>query len=79
MIQEKRPYYDYLSQCYNNYSVEKERAFNRCKELQCKYKGFNGGINSYCINNFTYTFTFEFENKKYRAWITKTNNYLVEL
>ena len=79
MIKEINPRYSWLSQCYNSYSGAKERAFEYCKELQKKYNGFNGGINSYCINNFTYVFEFEKDGCKFKAWITRDNNYLVEL
>lgn len=78
-IKNRYAHYSNLRQCYNSYSGAKERAFEYCKELEIKYNGFRGGINSYCINNFTYVFEFEKDGCKFKAWITKANNYLVEL
>ncbi len=79
IIQNISPRYYDLWKCYNSFSFAKQKAYDYCKELQAKYNGFNGGISGYCITNFSYTFEFELEGKKYKAWITKCNNYLVEL
>ena len=79
MIKALKPRYLELWECYKSFSYEKEKAFKYCKELVKGYNGYWEGIVSHCINNFTYTFTFEYEGKTYKAWITKSNNYLVEL
>lgn len=81
MIASLRPRYSDLWQCYNSFSRAKEEALKDCYKLESKYNGLklNGGIYSYCINNFTFTFEFEKDGCKFKAWITKSNNYLVEL
>lgn len=78
-LQEIEPRYSSLWECYNNFSRSKENALEYCHNLQSKYNGFNGGIVSYNIMQFTYTFEFKEDGKHYKAYITKVHNYLVEL
>ena len=61
-----------LSQCYNNYSIAKGRAFDYCLELVLKYQGgVTYRIISYNQTMFTFGFIGQYEGKKAFFYITK--------
>lgn len=71
-----------LRDCYNNYSVHKENAYNYCWELFRKYNGDVFGIISYNSMVFSVGFTGEIDGKKAFFYITRDYDryiYLEEL
>ena len=74
-------YYD-LYACYNNYSYNKEIAFNYCLDVvrnidilsNCEL--VSHGIVSYNCMMFTYVINFIYQDKKYSLYITKDYNTL---
>ena len=50
-----------LYHAYNSYSYAKQEAFNRCREIQYKYNGYNGKILT--CNSFVFTYAFEYRDE----------------
>lgn len=71
--------YSDLWDCYNSYSHSKAKALIYCENLCNNYNGYANGIYSYNSMQFSYTFKFKLDGKEYKAYITKTYNYLIEL
>lgn len=62
-----------LSDCYNNYSYAKEKAYNYCKDLQAQYNGYNFMIISYNTMQFSAGFYYiDNDNKHHFVYITKS-------
>lgn len=63
----------HLYQCYVNYSIHKENAFNWCIDEMRKVNGFDGRILSYNCMQFTYAFRvnndLRIETKSYTYYI----------
>ena len=62
----------YLSDCYNNYSYAKARAYNYCKDLQTKYNGYDFKIIGYNCMSFSVGFYCDFDGKTNFVYITKS-------
>lgn len=75
---EKRPYAE-LYHVYDNYSIYKERAFDYCIKVYDALEGYNRTITGSNCMTFSFAFLAVYDNKKYLIYITKGDDYAIEL
>lgn len=68
-----------LYEIYNNFSYNKYNALKYCHNLQSDLHGFGACFGGHNCFSFVYYFLFNQDGKKYLAYITKDNNYFVEV
>lgn len=68
-----------LRDVYGSYSYAKENAYRYCRDREREFNSFDGVITSYCIMQFTYSFTGICDGKRYLIRITKDHDYAIPL
>lgn len=64
--------FEFLSNCYNNYSYDKGAYYNECVRVCNKLNGMRPRIITFSKFVFTFGFIFEFDGSKYFVLITPT-------
>lgn len=68
-----------LSDCYNSPSEAKKLAYEHCLQLNEQLNGFNDTILSFNCQMFSYAFRYRCNKKLCLAYITRYDEYYIEL
>lgn len=68
-----------LSDVYGRYSKAKENAYEYCRARERECDSYNGVITGHNSMTFSYAFTTWQDGHKYLVWITKCNDYAIDI